>query len=328
MNEPREQVPLGHIPVMAAEAIAALAPADGSVHVDMTYGDGGYTRRLLDTAGCVVWALDRDPAATARAELLAQSYPGRLHVVNTRFGDATTALRTRGVELVNGIAMDLGLSSLQLGEAARGFSFQTDGPLDMRMGHDGPTAADLVNSLAEASLADALFQFGEERHARRIARAIVEARSRRRIERTRDLAEVVARAAPAERRKHGTFIHPATRTFQALRILVNDELGELQRGLLAAEELLAPDGRLAVIAFHSLEDRAVKQFFTERSGGEANPSRHAPPAVRANAPTFQLLHRGAQKPTDAEVADNPRARSARMRAAIRTAAPPWSRIAA
>lgn len=315
--------PLSHIPVMATEAVAALAPADGSVQVDMTYGDGGYTRALLDAAQCIVWALDRDPAAAARAAILAEQYPGRLHAVNTNFGDAAAALRARGVQHVNGVAMDLGVSSLQLGEAERGFSFQKDGPLDMRMGHEGPTAADLVNSLSEANLADALFQLGEERHARRIARAIVETRGRRRIERTRDLAEVVARAAPAERRTNGPAIHPATRTFQALRMLVNDELGSLQRGLQAAEDLLAPNGRLAVVAFHSLEDRAVKQFLVERSGGEGNPSRHAPPAIRAHAPTFTLLHRGAQKPTDAEVAANPRARSARLRAAVRTAAPPW-----
>lgn len=326
MTDERETT-LTHTPVMATEAVAALAPADGSIQVDMTYGDGGYTRALLDAAQCVVWALDRDPAAAARAEKLAAQYPGRLHAVNTNFADAANALRARGVEHVNGIAMDLGLSSLQLGEAERGFSFQKDGPLDMRMGHEGPTAADLVNTLSESNLADALFQLGEERHARRIARAIVETRGRRRIERTRDLAEVVARAAPAERRSRGPSIHPATRTFQALRMLVNDELGSLERGLQAAEDLLAPDGRLAVVAFHSLEDRAVKQFLVERSGGEGNPSRHAPPAVRLHEPTFRLLHRGAQKPTDAEVAANPRARSARLRAAVRTAAPPW-RIAA
>lgn len=317
----------GHIPVMLREAIAALAPRDGSVHVDMTYGDGGYTRALLESAAVHVWAIDRDPDAIARAQTLVAHYRGRLRVVLARFSEAAKVLRSEGVTHVAGVVMDLGVSSQQLDQAERGFSFSKDGPLDMRMGIDGPSAEDLVNTMSEVDLADTLFKLGEERHARRIARAVVEMRGRRRIGRTRDLAEIVAHAAPAERRREGGTIHPATRTFQALRMLVNDELGSLERGLQAAEELLAPDGRLAVVAFHSLEDRAVKQFLIERSGGEANPSRHAPPAVRAHEPTFQLLHRGVHKPTDAEVAANPRARSARLRAAVRTAAPPW-RIAA
>lgn len=312
-----------HVPVMTAEVIAALAPRDGSVQVDMTYGDGGYTRAFLESAACVVWALDRDPQAAARAEALAAEYPGRVRAVCTPFGEAVRALRGNGVEAVDGVVMDLGVSSLQLADAERGFSFQKDGPLDMRMGNDGLTAADLVNGLSESDLVDTLFRLGEERHARRIARAVVEMRGRRRIERTRDLAEIVARVASADRRPGGATIHPATRTFQALRILVNDELGELERGLVAAEALLAPEGRLAVVSFHSLEDRTVKQFLVERCGGEANPSRHLPPAHGKRAPTFHWLRRGAAKPSDAEVATNPRARSARLRAAVRTDAVAW-----
>ncbi len=317
----------GHIPVMLREAIAALSPQDGSVHVDMTYGDGGYTRALLESAAVHVWAIDRDPDAIARAQTLVAHYRGRLRVVLARFSEAAKVLRSEGVTHVAGVVMDLGVSSQQLDQAERGFSFSKDGPLDMRMGTDGPSAEDLVNTMSEVDLADTLFKLGEERHARRIARAVVEMRGRRRIDRTRDLAEIVAHAAPAERRREGGTIHPATRTFQALRMLVNDELGELERGLDAAEELLAPDGRLAVVAFHSLEDRTVKQFLTERSGNVPNPSRHAPPAVAQRAPTFRLLHRGAEKPTAAEIIDNPRSRSARLRAAIRTDAPSWATAA-
>lgn len=321
MNSP------GHIPVLLREAIAALSPQDGSVHVDMTYGDGGYTRALLKSAAVRVFAIDRDPDAIARAHKLAPQFPGRLRAVLARFGDAVTVLHNEGVGHVAGVVMDLGVSSQQLDHAERGFSFQKDGPLDMRMGTDGPSAAELVNTLSEVDLADTLFQLGEERHARRIARAVVEMRGRRRIERTRDLAEIVAHAAPAERRREGAPIHPATRTFQALRMLVNDELGELERGLEAAEELLAPEGRLAVVAFHSLEDRMVKQFLTERSGNVPNPSRHVPLPTSRRNPTFRLPQRGAQKPTPAEVAANPRARSARLRAAVRTDAPAWARAA-
>ncbi|MBM3506726.1 MAG: 16S rRNA (cytosine(1402)-N(4))-methyltransferase RsmH [Alphaproteobacteria bacterium] len=321
MNSP------GHIPVLLREAIAALSPQDGSVHVDMTYGDGGYTRALLESAAVRVFAIDRDPDAIARAHKLAPQFPGRLRAVLARFGDAVTVLHNEGVGHVAGVVMDLGVSSQQLDHAERGFSFQKDGPLDMRMGTDGPSAAELVNTLSEVDLADTLFQLGEERHARRIARAVVEMRGRRRIERTRDLAEIVAHAAPAERRREGAPIHPATRTFQALRMLVNDELGELERGLEAAEELLAPEGRLAVVAFHSLEDRMVKQFLTERSGNVPNPSRHVPLPTSRRNPTFRLPQRGAQKPTPAEVAANPRARSARLRAAVRTDAPAWARAA-
>ncbi len=316
-----------HIPVMVREMVAVMAPRPNDVIGDFTYGNGGYARALLDTTSCQVWALDRDPAAIARAQALATAYSGRLHAKQSAFGDAAIALRAEGVETLNGVVMDLGVSSIQLDDAERGFSFSKDGPLDMRMGPDGPTAAELVNTLSEVDLADTLFRLGEERHARRIARAVVEMRGRRRIERTRDLAEIVARVAPAERRTGGATIHPATRTFMALRMLVNDELGELERGLAAAEDLLAPEGRLVVISFHSLEDRTVKQFLTERSGSEANPSRHLPPAIAKRKPTFRLLHRGAEKPTETEIAENPRARSARLRAAVRTDAPAWARAA-
>ena len=318
---------LRHIPVMAREAVAAMNPRDGNTFADFTYGDGGYTRALLDSASCRVWALDRDAAAIARADTLAKSYDGRMRTTGTTFGDAATALRAEGVQSVDGVVMDLGVSSFQLDDPERGFSFSKDGPLDMRMGNEGLTAADLVNTLSEDDLADTLFKLGEERHARRIARAVVEMRGRRRIERTGDLAEIVARVAPADRRPGGVTIHPATRTFMALRMLVNDELGELGRGLAAAEDLLAPEGRLAVISFHSLEDRTVKQFLVERTGSGANPSRHLPPAPTKRAPTFRLLHRGVEKPGDDEIAANPRSRSARLRAAVRTDAPAWARAA-
>jgi 16S rRNA (cytosine1402-N4)-methyltransferase len=309
---------------MLREAIAALSPKDGGVHVDMTYGDGGYTRALLESAAVHVCAIDRDPHAVARAQALVSRYRGRLRVVLARFGEAACVLRNEGVGHVAGVVMDLGVSSQQLDQAERGFSFQKDGPLDMRMGADGPSAADLVNTMTEVDLADTLFRLGEERYARRIARAVVESRGRQRIERTRDLAEIVAHAAPVERRREGNAIHPATRTFQALRMLVNDEIGELERGLEAAEDLLAPEGRLAVVAFHSLEDRTVKQFLLERSGSVPNPSRHAPPASAQRVPTFRMLHRGAHKPAAAEIDANPRARSARLRAAERTGAPAWA----
>jgi 16S rRNA (cytosine1402-N4)-methyltransferase len=308
-----------HLPVMLAELLGALEPRDGKLYLDGTFGAGGYARALLEAASCAVVGIDRDPAAIERGRALASGYGDRLALIEGRFGDMEALLATRGITRIDGIALDLGLSSPQLDEAARGFSFRADGPLDMRMGRTGATAADLVNQLPEQELAALIAELGEERHARRVSKAIVRARAAAPITRTGALADIVRRAVP--RAKDG--IDPATRTFQALRMRVNDELGELDQGLASAERLLAPGGRLAVVAFHSLEDRRVKSFLRERASEAAGASRHAPQPVARRSPTFRLLHRRALRPTDAEIAANPRARSARLRAAERTSAPAW-----
>ncbi len=329
----------GHTPVLLREVIAALAPRDGEVYVDGTFGAGGHARALLEAADCTVWGIDRDPWAVALGEALARRYGGRLTVAAGRFGDMKEILETRGVVSVDGVALDLGVSSMQLEEAARGFSFRLDGPLDMRMNAAGATAADAVNRLSEEELGDIIHKYGEERMARRIARAIVKARARAPIARTGQLADIVRGAVRAKgtrrsgRGKSRASIDPATRTFQALRIHVNDELNELDKGLRVAEAILKPGGRLAVVAFHSLEDRRVKSFFTARSGASARPSRHIPSlssrgTARRAAPTFRLLNRRAVRPGAEELGRNPRARSARLRAAVRTAAPPWPSEAA
>jgi 16S rRNA (cytosine1402-N4)-methyltransferase len=308
---------VSHLPVLLDEVVAALAPRDGATYVDGTFGGGGYTAALLDAAQCRVVGIDRDPDAMARGAALAVRYAGRLRLVEGRFGDMTRLL---GDEKVAGVALDLGVSSPQIDDPARGFSFRADGPLDMRMGRDGESAADLINTASEAQLADIIRDYGEERFARRIARAIV---ARRPIARTGELAEVVRTAIP---RRDPSGIDPATRTFQALRIAVNDELGELDRGLAAAEEVLEPGGRLAVVSFHSLEDRRVKDFLKRRSDAAPRGSRHLP-AAAAPAPSFRLLTRKPIEPSAAELRRNPRARSARLRAAERTAALPWSEAA-
>ncbi len=321
MNARRNpQEHLAHRPVMLTEVLAVLSPRDGGVYVDGTFGAGGYSRAILEAADCIVWAIDRDPDAIRRGEDMAAAYHGRLRLVHGRFGEMAALLRARNVTLVDGIALDLGVSSMQLDEAERGFSFRADGPLDMRMGAAGPTAADAVNTLAEKELADIIYQLGEERHSRRVARAIVAARKDGPITGTLALADIVRRVVPRSR----DGIDPATRTFQALRIYVNDELGELDRALVAAEALLAPGGRLAVVAFHSLEDRRVKAFLRARAGAIPRTSRHLPATQEeGRAPTFTLLKGGAGKPTKEEVSANPRARSARLRAAERTGAPAW-----
>ncbi len=314
--------PTGHAPVMAAAVLDALAPRDGGVYADATFGRGGYSRAILDAADTTVWAIDRDPEAIRFGETLAQQYPGRLHMIQGRFGDLDTLLDARGATPVDGVAFDLGVSTPQLDAPERGFAFQHDGPLDMRMGCDGPSAEAVVNELSEADLARLIRDYGEDRKARRIAKAIVRARQDSPITRTHTLAEVVRRAAGTPK---GAAIDPATRTFQALRIHVNDELGELQRGLRAAERALRAGGRLVVVAFHSLEDRLVKRFLRERSGDVPRGSRHSPvpDADPGPAPTFTLLERAVRKPDPAEADANPRARSARLRAAERTAAPAW-----
>ncbi|HYD99037.1 MAG TPA: 16S rRNA (cytosine(1402)-N(4))-methyltransferase RsmH [Alphaproteobacteria bacterium] len=309
-----------HIPVLAAEAVDALAPRDGGLYVDGTFGRGGYSRMILERADCRVWGIDRDPEAIRAGQALAARYPGRLTLVQGRFGAMAELLAGLGVEAVDGVALDVGVSSPQIDDPERGFSFRFDGPLDMRMGAAGPTAADLVNTLPEGELADLIYEYGEEKLSRRIARAIVAARAAQPFARTGELADAVRRVVPKGR----DGIDPATRTFQALRIAVNDELGELDRGLADAEALLKPGGRLAVVSFHSLEDRRVKQFLSRRSGGEGNVSRHMP-ASSGPAPSFRLLSRKAVTAGAAELAANPRARSAKLRAAERTAAPAFPR---
>ena len=307
-----------HVPVMLDEVLRVLQPRDGALYVDGTFGAGGYTGGLLHVAACKVYAIDRDPHAMERGKDLVGRFAGRLELIEGRFGDMERLLTARGIAGVDGIVFDLGLSSPQIDEPARGFSFRSDGPLDMRMSKDGASAADLVNRLPEAELADVIFQYGEERHARRIARAIVAARTQAPIARTLELAAIVRQVV----RKSPDGIDPATRTFQALRIKVNDELGELQRGLAAAERLLNPGGWLAVVSFHSLEDREVKTFLRQRAGEADRGSRHRPEIVR-RAPSFRLASRKALKPSDNEIRLNPRARSARLRAAQRTEAPAW-----
>jgi 16S rRNA (cytosine1402-N4)-methyltransferase len=311
-----------HTPVMLDAVLEVLAPRKDGIYVDGTFGGGGYTRAMLDAADCSVWGIDRDPDAVARGAEMARSYPGRLTVLNGRYGDMAGLLAEAGVEAVDGIALDLGVSSMQIDDPERGFSFREDGPLDMRMERDGMSASDAVNTLAEGELADVIYRYGEERASRRIARRIVEARRAGAITRTGELADLIRGVLP--RAKDG--IDPATRTFQALRIYVNRELDELESGLSAAEILLRAGGRLAVVSFHSLEDRVVKTFLRERSGDRPQASRHLPPS-RAEEPaaTFALLERRARKPANDETAANPRARSARLRAAERTNAPAWPR---
>lgn len=318
-----------HIPVMLPDVLAALKPSDGATYVDGTFGAGGYTTAILNAADCRVWAIDRDPKAVTAGAALAAGYSGRLNVLEGRFGEMDRLLQPHGVDAVDGIALDLGVSSMQIDQPGRGFSFQANGPLDMRMEADqgGATAAEVINRLSEGELADVIFRFGEERKARRVARAIVAARLENPIERTLELAKIVQSVV----KKDASGIDPATRTFQALRIYVNDELGEIERGLRAAERLLKPGGRLVVVAFHSLEDRAVKTFLKERCGRAPRGSRHLPQAGSGSAqhqPTFIPLFKGVQKPGDEELRRNPRARSARLRAAERTAAPAWQKEAA
>jgi 16S rRNA (cytosine1402-N4)-methyltransferase len=300
----------GHVPVMLAEVLATLMPQDGATYLDATFGGGGYTRAILEAApGCTVFAIDRDPDAIARGAALAQVFAGRLHLIEGRFGDMLALLRDRGIATLDGVVMDLGVSSFQLDQAERGFSFRADGPLDMRMGKSGPSAAELVNNLPERDLADIIYRFGEERCARRIARAIVARRADAPFSTTADLAALVRRVVPRD----PSGIDGATRSFQALRIAVNDELGEVERGIAAAMELLAPGGRLVVVAFHSLEDRIVKQAMAAASG-RSGASRHDPAALSGRAkPAFHLLTPRALRPQEAECSANPRARSARLR---------------
>jgi 16S rRNA (cytosine1402-N4)-methyltransferase len=309
-----------HIPVLVRRATLWLGVREDGLYVDATFGAGGFTRAILATAGARVIGIDRDRDAIRNGAGLVEGARGRLELVEDRFSNLAAVVERSGAAAVDGVVFDLGVSSMQLDEAGRGFSFRLDGRLDMRMGEGGPSAADIVACAGERDLAAIIATLGEERHARAIARAIVRARAERAIASTGALAELVARAAPAHGGGHGGGIHPATRTFQALRIFVNDELAELARGLAAAERVLKPSGRLVVIAFHSLEDRIVKTFLAERSRAPAA-SRHRPLAASA-APTFRVLTKRPETPDEAEIAVNPRARSAKLRAAERTDAPP------
>ena len=308
-----------HAPVLLAEVIEALAPQPGDVMIDATFGAGGYTRAIL-ASGAEVIGLDRDPTVQPHADAVANDFPGRFTLVRTAFSGLSAAFAGTGRARLDGAVFDIGVSSMQLDEAERGFSFMRDGPLDMRMSGEGDSAADIVNGWEHGPLAHILKQYGDERQSGRIATAILRRRATRPFTRTLDLAEVVEKALGGRR---GAPTHPATRTFQALRIAVNDELGELTAGLEAAEATLSPGGRLAVVTFHSLEDRIVKAFLTERSGNSPGGSRHAPVVVETRQPTFTLQFKGAREAGEAELAANPRARSARLRAAVRTGAPAW-----
>ena len=306
-----------HFPVLRDEVLEAIAPSDGDVLIDGTFGGGGYATAFLEAAKCSVYGIDRDPAAILRGAALAARFGGRLTLIQGTFGAMSELMSERGVSAIDGVALDIGVSSDQIDEAERGFSFQKDGPLDMRMGGTGISAAGIVNTYSEQQLAGILYVFGEEHKSHAIARAIVASRARAPITRTIELAQICSRVLG--RANDG--IHPATRTFQALRIYVNDELGELARGLSAAEHLLKPGGRLAVVSFHSLEDRMVKRFLSERSGKASGGSRHLPAASVGPAASFDLKSRRAITASKSEMGRNPRARSAKLRAAIRTAAP-------
>ena len=317
-----------HVPVLGREAVDLLSPRDGGVYLDTTFGAGGYSRMILDVAGTRVIGIDRDRTAIAGGFDLVERSGGRLTLIEERFSHLEQVCAAEGLPSVDGIVMDVGVSSMQLDEAARGFSFRHEGPLDMRMGHDGPTAADVIARVNEAELADIIYIFGEERHSRAVARAIVAARKEAPVATTRALADLVARVVRA---RPGD-IHPATRTFQAMRIFVNEELDELQLALEAAERVLKPGGRLVVVSFHSLEDRIVKNFLNAR-GKASGGSRHLPEISKAE-PSFRVLTKRPLLPDDSEVAANPRARSAKLRAAERTAAsahgpsdpPSWPRL--
>ena len=316
--EPSASGPTPHHPVLRTEAIAALQPRAGGLYVDGTFGAGGYSRAMLDIPGLRVLGIDRDPLARAAADKLAAEYPDRFSFHPGRFGDLTEVLFDLGVDQVDGVVFDIGVSSMQLDEADRGFSFRNDGPLDMRMESAGPTAADLVNSADEETLAAVIYRYGEERDSRRIARAIVADRVQVPFTRTKPLADMIGRVV----RNSPKGVHPATKTFQALRIAVNDELGQLLSGLNAAEQVLAPGGVLAVVTFHSLEDRIVKRFFQHAAGRGGSGSRHLPIVQVQAEPSFEIGPKQPVTPSEAEIAQNPRARSAKLRFAVRTIAPP------
>ena len=311
-----------HTPVMLAEGIEALSPKDGEIYVDGTFGGGGYAKAILEAADCKVYAIDRDPEAISRGRVLEKEFEGRLKLLPGCFSEMDVLLEGQGEDKVDGIALDIGVSSHQLEDPERGFSFIKEGPLDMRMSRQGISAADVVNTFEEKALADIFYRYGEEHASRRIARAIIRDRAEKPIETTTDLAKIIVSAIGAKKARGASHIHPATKVFQALRIYVNRELEELRLGLQAAVSLLRDGGRLCVVSFHSLEDRLVKKFFNENSGNIPQGSRHSPPDAtpgKWRGPTLILKRRKVLKPGKEEIATNPRARSARLRTAIRTA---------
>lgn len=315
--------PPTHIPVLLHEVVAALAPRDDGLYVDGTFGRGGYSIAILENIQSKVIGIDRDPDAIKASTALVEKYAPRLKIKEGTFGNMQDLLAQDGILQVDGVALDVGVSSPQIDQAERGFSFQEDGPLDMRMSKQGQTAADLVNSMKEEDLANIIYRYGEERHSRRVARNIVAARATEPFTRTKQLAELVRANVPRSKDK----VDPATRTFQALRIAVNDELGELDRGLRAAEKILKPGGTLAVVSFHSLEDRCVKEFLRDRSGNAPRASRHAPDIGPQAPASFTLATRKPITASEEEIKINPRARSARLRVAQRTVAPPLTEVA-
>ncbi|NOZ42010.1 MAG: 16S rRNA (cytosine(1402)-N(4))-methyltransferase RsmH [Alphaproteobacteria bacterium] len=314
---------------MRDEIVAMTAPKDGEIFIDGTFGAGGYSRALLEAADCRVLAIDRDPAVQAIAAGFAAEFPGRFYLLPGQFSHMVSLAESHGVTSVNGVLLDIGLSSMQVDTAERGFSFQQDGPLDMRMGDQELRACEVVNDYDEGRLADIIYHYGEEKKSRAIARAIVTARAKVPLSHTLQLATIIEQAIGYRRYVRGKKqIHPATRTFQALRIHVNDELGELARGLSAAEYILAPGGRLSVVSFHSLEDRIVKKFLKKRSGNMARGSRHLPQAIDRSqtgdvAPSFTMVSGGVIKASAREIKHNIRSRSAKLRGGVRTAAAPW-----
>ena len=310
--------PVNHVPVMLAEVLDALQPQDGGLYVDGTFGAGGYARAILSAADCRVLGIDRDPSAIAAGQALVAQLNGRLTLAEGRFADMETLLAEAGLADADGVVLDIGVSSMQLDQATRGFSFMRDGPLDMRMGGRGLTAADAVNALPQDTLANIIYVFGEETKSRAIAKAIVTARAEAPITTTLGLVKAIERATGRQRPQDRT--HPATRTFQALRIHVNSELDELVDALHAAERMLKPGGRLVVVTFHSLEDRIVKRFFASRGGKLPSASRHVLEFTTGPLPSFELPFKGHIGASDAEAHANPRARSAKLRAGIRTAA--------
>jgi 16S rRNA (cytosine1402-N4)-methyltransferase len=310
-----------HYPVMLPQVLETLSPKDGEVYVDGTFGAGGYTRAFLESANCTVIAIDRDPQAVARAHKMKEEFGDRLIFVRGCFGDALELVKAAGYDQVDGFVLDVGVSSMQFDEAERGFSFRFDAPLDMRMDtQSGMTAADIVNTYEEEDLANLIYLYGEEKKSRYIARKILEQRQEAPILTTVQLADLIRGVvfkSPKDK------IDPATRTFQALRIAVNDELGELERGLKSAESLLKTGGRLVVVSFHSLEDGIVKAFLYERAGKNANPSKYLPAGDQDPDPSFLLFPKKPLLPSDSEVSENPRSRSAKLRGGLRTPSAPY-----